>query len=124
MRLHLRSLTLAAALIVPAAVFAACGDFSRRRGACRGQSPRPPVPRRPLQRGLTLASKLDQLVDAGSPGVIALVNDGHGVRLSAAGVADTRTGRALRPTDRFRAGSNTKSFVATVALQLVAEGKL
>jgi D-alanyl-D-alanine carboxypeptidase len=30
----------------------------------------------------------------------------------------------MRPTDRFRAGSMTKSFVATVALQLVGEGKL
>jgi D-alanyl-D-alanine carboxypeptidase len=56
--------------------------------------------------------------------VIALVNDGHEIRLHAAGVADQRSGRALRPTDRFRAGSITKSFVATVALQLVGEGKL
>ena len=34
------------------------------------------------------------------------------------------SGRALRATDRFRAASITKSFVATVALQLVGEGKL
>jgi D-alanyl-D-alanine carboxypeptidase len=64
------------------------------------------------------------IVAAGSPGVIALVNDGDGVKLSADGVADARSARALRPTDRFRAGSNTKTFVATVALQLVGEGKL
>ncbi len=44
--------------------------------------------------------------------------------MHAAGVADTDTGRALRPDDRFRAGSITKSFVATVALQLVGEGRL
>ena len=64
------------------------------------------------------------LVAAGSPGAIALVNDGRRVRVSAAGVADTSGRRALRPADRFRAGSITKSFVATVALQLVGEGRL
>jgi D-alanyl-D-alanine carboxypeptidase len=64
------------------------------------------------------------VVSAGSPGVITLVNDGHGVKLHAAGVADTASGRPLRGTDRFRAGSNTKTFVSTVALQLVAEHKL
>jgi hypothetical protein len=54
--------------------------------------------------------------------VIAYVNDGHGIELSAEGVADTRS--ALHPTDRFRAGSNKKTLLATVALQLAAEGKL
>jgi D-alanyl-D-alanine carboxypeptidase len=67
---------------------------------------------------------MERVVSGGAPGVIALVNDGHRVRLHAAGVADTRSSRALRPTDRYRAGSITKSFVSTVALQLVAEGKL
>jgi D-alanyl-D-alanine carboxypeptidase len=32
--------------------------------------------------------------------------------------------RAARPSDRFRIGSVTKSFVATVVLQLVGEGRL
>jgi hypothetical protein len=63
-------------------------------------------------------------IDAGSPGALALVNDGHAIRVRAAGVADEGSGRALRPGDRFRAGSITKSFVATVALQLVGKGKL
>jgi D-alanyl-D-alanine carboxypeptidase len=113
MRPHLRSLILAAALIALATVLAACGGAHDADDAA---APAPPQP--------TLAGKLDRLVDAGSPGVIALVNDGHGVQLSAAGVADKSSGRPLRPTDRFRAGSNTKTFVATVALQLVGEGKL
>jgi D-alanyl-D-alanine carboxypeptidase len=43
---------------------------------------------------------------------------------NASGVADLHTGRPMRPSDRFRAGSLTKPFVATVVLQLVAEGKL
>ena len=41
----------------------------------------------------------------------------------AAGVADLRTGRPIHPLDRFRIGSVTKPFVATVVLQL-AEGRL
>jgi D-alanyl-D-alanine carboxypeptidase len=73
---------------------------------------------------VALATRLQGVVAAGAPGVISLVNDGHGVKLQAAGMADTASGRAMRTTDRFRAGSNTKSFVATVALQLVGEGKL
>ena len=46
------------------------------------------------------------------------------MRLHAAGVGDTSSDRALRPTDRSRAGNNTKTFVATVALQLAGEGEL
>jgi CubicO group peptidase (beta-lactamase class C family) len=103
-----RSVLVAAALIAPAAAFAACGDS-------------PPVT--PTAQG-TLASRLQGVVSAGSPGVISLVNDGHAIKLQAAGVADKASGRAMRPTARFRMGSNTKSFVATVALQLVAERKL
>ena len=56
--------------------------------------------------------------------MIALVNDGRTITPRAAGAADLRGKRALRPQDRFRAGSITKSFVATVALQLAGEGKL
>jgi D-alanyl-D-alanine carboxypeptidase len=115
MSLHPRSVLLAAALIAPAAIFtAACGDSDR-------PAPRPAA--KPAAHA-TLASRLQQAVDAGAPGAIALVNDGHSVRLYSAGVADKGSGRPLRPTDRFRTGSITKPFVATVALQLVGEGKL
>jgi len=42
----------------------------------------------------------------------------------AEGVADLRDQRPVRPDDRFRIGSVTKVFVATVVLQLVAERKV
>jgi CubicO group peptidase (beta-lactamase class C family) len=45
-------------------------------------------------------------------------------RQAASGLADLRAGRPMRPDLHFRAGSITKSFVATVVLQLVAEGRL
>lgn len=61
---------------------------------------------------------------AGTPGALALVVD-HGRRTVAVrGFADLRRRTPLRADDRFRVGSVTKTFVAVVALQLVAEGKL
>ncbi|MEV5987015.1 serine hydrolase domain-containing protein [Streptomyces sp. NPDC052051] len=41
-----------------------------------------------------------------------------------AGAADPAEGRTVRMTDQFRAGSVTKAFVATVVLQLWAEGRV
>ncbi|MFY4718335.1 serine hydrolase domain-containing protein [Streptomyces sp. LaBMicrA B280] len=40
------------------------------------------------------------------------------------GVADLRTGRPMNTTDRLRIGSVTKTFTATVVLQLAAEHRL
>ncbi|MEU2078757.1 serine hydrolase domain-containing protein [Streptomyces sp. NPDC013489] len=68
---------------------------------------------------------LDQAVtEGGVPGALARVHDLGGHRYATAGVADTRTRRARRPEDRFRIGSITKTFVATVVLHLVADGRL
>src|SRR3954470_18257882 len=114
-----RSLMIGAALLVPAVAFTAACGTSERPASQPTHKAAASAPARPA-----LQSQLRQVVAAGAPGAIALVNDGHSIRLHSAGVADTRSGRAMRPTDRFRAGSMTKSFVATVALQLVAEGKL
>jgi D-alanyl-D-alanine carboxypeptidase len=73
-----------------------------------------------------LQEALDDSVNPGGvPGVIAWVNDGRGrATTGAAGVADLRTRRPIRASDRFRIGSVTKPFVATVVLQLVAERRL
>jgi D-alanyl-D-alanine carboxypeptidase len=72
----------------------------------------------------TLQPLIENEVAAGAPGVAAYLDDGRHVWQGAAGVADVGTGRRLRPNDRFRAGSNTKSVVATVVLQLVGERRL
>lgn len=71
-----------------------------------------------------LGHRLDRIVSAGAPGAVALVAHDRRVRRDSSGVADLLTGRPMRPHDRFRAGSTTKSFVATVVLQLVDEGRL
>jgi D-alanyl-D-alanine carboxypeptidase len=59
------------------------------------------------------------------PGVLVGVWDRSGASyIRAFGEADIATHRALTPQDRFRIGSNTKTFVISVLLQLVDEGKL
>ena len=59
------------------------------------------------------------------PGVLVGVWDGAGGSyVRAFGDADLSTRRALVPDDHVRIGSNTKTFVVSVLLQLVDEGKL
>ncbi|ARZ66556.1 peptidase [Streptomyces albireticuli] len=67
---------------------------------------------------------LDGLVAAGMPGVAAGTWTPQGTWSGSAGYADTDAKRKRTADDHFRAGSITKSFVATVLLQLEAEGKL
>lgn len=67
---------------------------------------------------------VEAAVAAGVPGATVTARDGHGVWSATAGVGDTRTGAPRSPADRFRVASITKSFVATVLLQLEAEGRL
>jgi D-alanyl-D-alanine carboxypeptidase len=71
-----------------------------------------------------LRGLLDQIVAAGAPGAAALVKDQHGIQKAASGLANLRTRRPMRPGLTYRVGSLTKPFVATVVLQLVAEGRL
>ncbi|MFE6283444.1 serine hydrolase domain-containing protein [Streptomyces sp. NPDC057877] len=63
-------------------------------------------------------------VKDGVPGVTLTARDTHGRWSTTAGVADLRTGQPRTPADRYRVGSVTKTFVATVVLQLEAEGRL
>jgi D-alanyl-D-alanine carboxypeptidase len=64
------------------------------------------------------------LVAAGAPGAIAVVRTPTRIRRAAAGFADVQTRVRMQATDRFRIASVTKTFVATVVLQLEAEGRL
>jgi D-alanyl-D-alanine carboxypeptidase len=71
-----------------------------------------------------LQRALDRAVNARVPGAVLLARHGkHTVRV-ASGYADVKHKTPLRTSDRFRVGNVTTSFVATVVLQLVAEGKL
>ncbi|MFG2004175.1 serine hydrolase domain-containing protein [Spirillospora sp. NPDC048911] len=56
--------------------------------------------------------------------VLLRVRTADGEWSGAAGVSDVRTGRPADPAGYFRIGSVTKTFAATVLLQLVDEGRL
>ena len=71
-----------------------------------------------------LQERLDDVVAAGAVGALAEVRDEHGVWRGTSGVAELGTTRAVPVHGRFRVGSITKTFVATVVLQLVDEGRL
>lgn len=83
--------------------------------AATAQDPRHPAG---LQRAL------DDVVASGGVGAVAEVRDGHSVWKGHSGVAALDTDRAVPPGSRFRIGSVTKTFVATVVLQLVEEDRL
>lgn len=74
--------------------------------------------------GSTLRPQLEAITAAGMPGVFAQAVDGRDRQSAAAGVADVTTGAPTRPGMRHRVGSITKTFTATVLLQLVGEGRL
>ncbi|MEU8198141.1 serine hydrolase domain-containing protein [Microbispora amethystogenes] len=89
-----------------------------------------PGPRAPVASvaarvpGSELGAVLDRAVREGSPGALAEVSKAGRTETVARGLADTRTRERPRADMRFRVGSTTKTFVATVVLQLVAEGRL
>ncbi|HEX6683015.1 MAG TPA: serine hydrolase domain-containing protein [Candidatus Limnocylindrales bacterium] len=74
--------------------------------------------RAPLQRAL------DQLVAAGAPGALAEVTADGVTWRGTSGLAELGASRPVPAHGRFRIGSVTKAFVATVVMQLVAEGRL
>ncbi len=67
---------------------------------------------------------MDAVVKGGVPGAVARAEDDSGTWKAASGVGDIGTGEPRAADDRYRVGSITKTFVATVVLQLDAEGVL
>ncbi|MFI7013306.1 serine hydrolase domain-containing protein [Streptomyces sp. NPDC050164] len=63
-------------------------------------------------------------VAEGVPGVTVRVQRGHGVWAATAGVGNLKTGEPRSTRDHYRIGSASKTFIATVVLQLAAEGEL
>ncbi|WP_244303896.1 serine hydrolase domain-containing protein [Streptomyces lydicus] len=104
------------------------------RAAARRPAPRPaagparpPVPPAAPVPPLNAPALRAALSDLEHPELTAAqlrVSGSAGRWYGTAGVADRATGRAVEARDTFRIGSITKVFVATVVLQLVAEGQL
>jgi D-alanyl-D-alanine carboxypeptidase len=113
------SMVLVVAVAVGALLLAPAGAVAGVSGRAGTAAPASPGIDPGQLRGL-----LNQVVAAGAPGVAARVGDEHGVTQAASGVADLRSGRPMQPGLHFRVASVTKPFVATVVLQLAAEGRL
>ncbi|MFE7190644.1 serine hydrolase domain-containing protein [Kitasatospora sp. NPDC057541] len=112
-RLRLRSLSAAAAVAVAALT---AGVLAPPAASAAPAVGRPDT----VQRGL------DALVrDDGLPAALASAKDRTGrTRTYTAGVGDLATGAKVPGDGQVRIGSNTKTFTAVVALQLVGEGKV
>ncbi|NDU75180.1 serine hydrolase [Actinomadura sp. DSM 109109] len=78
-----------------------------------------PRPRTGLQKVVGTLTGPDR-----APGALARVHDRHDRVTATGGVADIRTNAPVNPRSRFRIGSVTKPFVATVVLQLAGEGRV
>lgn len=72
-----------------------------------------------------LQQVLDDQIDPNGPGVVLLVETpDDGVIVVSQGMADIEKAVPIQRSDRFRIGSITKTFVATILLQLQEEGEL
>ncbi|WP_327588430.1 beta-lactamase family protein [Nonomuraea sp. NBC_00507] len=83
----------------------------------------------PANRIVPGQAEVERLLDAavteqGYPGMITEIRNGTQQWFGSAGVADTATGRPRTPQEQFRVGSITKTFTATLVLQLAAEYRL
>lgn len=71
-----------------------------------------------------LQAALDDVVAAGASGVTLRVDDGQRTYRLTSGRSRLAPPQRMRPEAKIRVGSITKTFVSTVALQLVEEGRL
>ncbi|MGX9890169.1 serine hydrolase domain-containing protein [Streptomyces sp. NPDC002276] len=114
-------LTLALAAALTGTV-TACTAADAAQDTARTPAGRPGVTAAEEARLATLAQ---QVVDAGAPGVLVRVDNGNGRATAITRQASwARADHTLTASDEFRMGSNTKTMVATVVLQLVAEHRL
>jgi len=71
-----------------------------------------------------LRQAMDEVIAAGAAGVQVRLHDGRGDWVGTAGKRELGVRDGVPVNGRFRAGSLTKTFVATAVLQLVGEGKV
>lgn len=77
------------------------------------------------QRDRTSVKKaMRDTLQLGYPGILAKISKDRKTWSYAAGVADLRTKKPMKADYRFRIGSVTKTFIATVLLQLAGENRL
>ena len=108
----------------------AAGSPPAAPGSEPARSTPAPLPTESIPADPELAPRLQRLLDdwlaeTGAPGgALALrLADGR-TAVVAGGHTDDRGGDLVQPADRFRIGSITKTYVATLILQLVEEGRV
>src|SRR5579871_5386878 len=111
------------------AVLFLCAGVIAPLAAAGGTAPRMPSVNDPSVRAAIVAAvEKDRKLYGGRtpvPGMLVAVWDGSGGSfVRPFGYADVATRRPMSAADHFRIGSNTKTFVVSVILQLVDEGKL
>ncbi|MGA5797922.1 serine hydrolase domain-containing protein [Streptomyces cellulosae] len=114
MRERMRTTTVAAVAVALSAALAAPAVAAGPGGGRTGDS----------DGHRATARAVKAAVEGGVPGVTLRAEDRRGVWTTTAGVGNLSTERPRSPHDRYRVGSITKTFVATVLLQLEAEGRL
>jgi D-alanyl-D-alanine carboxypeptidase len=83
------------------------------------------TPRTPTNtQAAGLQKHVDALVAAGAPGALLLVRNGDRTVRLMAGLGNVARKTPMRSDDHFKIASLTKSYTATVVLQLVGERKL
>jgi len=117
------SLRVKALVLTVSAVLAGSGAVAAA-AAASAQQPNSSRPGRTAAQNGPMRDVAAQVLAAGAPGYVARINDGHRVAITLAGLADTTTRRPLTSRDQFEVGSNTKTFMSTLALQLVDRGQL
>jgi D-alanyl-D-alanine carboxypeptidase len=117
-----------AATLVVAFVVAGCGSSSSSVPSSTHSQPSSQTSATATALGSEVSSigqTLQTAVDAHVfPGAVVVVRRGGQTRTVAVGRADVAQSIPMTPGDRFRIASVTKSMVAAVALQLVAQGRL
>ncbi|MFC0599246.1 serine hydrolase domain-containing protein [Streptomyces palmae] len=119
----LRAVTVLALTAALAGTVAAAPAGARRAPAATGGAHGGPPPAQAEQRRLQRAVERT-LRDAGYVSVSVELRQGRRTWYAQAGEAELGTGRPVPRHTSFRAASVTKTFVATVLLQLAAEGRV
>ncbi|MDG4791530.1 serine hydrolase [Micromonospora sp. WMMD1102] len=120
-----RPIRMAAILVTAAAALTATG-VGTAAAVLADERPEVTSPARPGNpgRNAVMEDVARSMMAAGPPGFASRIGKDHRVSRTAAGLADIATERPMAPRDQFEAGSNTKTFTAVLALQLVDRGQL
>ncbi|MFI1970159.1 hypothetical protein BLA24_12670 [Streptomyces cinnamoneus] len=111
--------------VIAAAVAAAAVMSAVPAAQAATASPQSPCARHLSSHAEALCRVIQGLPSADATAAqVRFGDDEEGRWQGASGVADVRTGRAVKGDERFRVGSVTKAFTAAVVLQLVHEGRL